>query len=1540
MSGQNSPGSGQRSTQSTGALGTTAGVQFGSFNQENLQNETIVFGNPFYLNPNENMSISLVFELFDGSNYSMWSRSMQMVLKTKHKVGFIDGTITMPPRDSDRFALWDACNTLVLCWIQNSVAKDIRRSVLTHSNAKALWDELKRRYGVPNALRIMNLEDEIGDCKQGTQTISQYYTKVKGLWDEYVEFNPIIPCACAPGNPIPCAAVAAFIQKQETDYLIKFLRGLNPAYDIVKTQLLMQKPLPSVSTAVDDLLQHEQKLKGDNVSGGKKSQTMVLAVEGEQGRDGNEGRQGRKFCRFCKMRNHNIEDCWKLKKKQGEQKDGTSSGSNSSSGTPRFVGSVNQSGTSDAHSEGSSTAEGSGTQVSLGFTAEEMNKLRYLLQAGAGSPSPPNSPSINHQAFSVSQFLSPFPNHSGKYILSSFQHTKVAPIDLWILDTGASDHIACSKTLFCESKLVADTFVYLPNSTKVLVSHIGTVKLPSGLFLYDVLLVPSFNFNLISVSKLTKDFPLSLHFQSDHCEIQDLLSMKRIGLAKESRGLYQLTFTSNQTKTFSSNQTKTLQPSHKHQAAFTYNFQPQELDLWHWRLGHPSHDRQSLLHQNNPVVTSHRIQHCETCHYSKHKKLPFPVSTSFVSDVFQLIHVDIWGPLSTVSYDNYSYFLTIVDDCSRAVWVYLMRHKSEARSLLQGFCNLVKNQFNTTVKIVRSDGGKEFEMNEFYKMEGIEHQVSCVETPEQNGRVERKHQHILNVARSLRFQSGIPMEFWSDCILHAVYIINRMPTPILKNKSPYEILYKQPPHLGNLKVFGSLCYASTLLQGRTKFASRAKQCIFLGLPPGAKGYKLLDIHDFTVFVSRNVTFYEDIFPFRTSTGNADADFPPSSPSVTPVYPPTHSSPPISMPYVPPDHPQSVSSKDDGGHPTALSPELGDTSNETNDSSHSSFHHQHYEYFESEDYELMPQQEVDLDADAEIAAQEMTKRKGKLPARYNDYYLDEQVGNFKKSNSCYRYPVCFNMDHLDSSDRIYAMNVMNMFEPVSYYEAIKIDEWNRAINNEIYSLEENQTWDIVPLPKGKKPIGNKWVFKLKLKQDGSLEREKARLVAKGFTQVYGIDFLDTYSPVAKINSVKALLAIASVKNWILEQLDVSNAFLHGDLEEEVYMKIPLGVKVPESNGQTMVCKLKKSLYGLKQASRQWFAKLTGYLMKLGFAQSASDYSLFTKWVPGKVVVLLVYVDDIIIGGDAQKDINQVKMALSKEFKLKMLGPLKYFLGLEITRNEAGISVCQRKYCTDLLKDTGYLEAKGCKTPMDCKVKLTAKGTLLEDGEGYRRLVGRLHYLTITRPDIAFPVQQLCQYQKNPCQEHMQAAYRVLRYLKTSPGQGIHFSSTAELKLIGYSDSDWASCPDTRRSVTGYCTFLGSSLLTWKTKKQTTVSRSSSEAEYRALAHLVCEVQWLRRLLAELTVQVPLPISIYCDNRSAIHIAENPVFHERTKHIEIDMHVTRERIKSGLIKLEHVGTTSQLADLFTKGLDRFRIVELLSKLGIKNEMESPT
>ncbi|PNX87642.1 retrovirus-related Pol polyprotein from transposon TNT 1-94, partial [Trifolium pratense] len=413
-----------------------------------------------------------------------------------------------------------------------------------------------------------------------------------------------------------------------------------------------------------------------------------------------------------------------------------------------------------------------------------------------------------------------------------------------------------------------------------------------------------------------------------------------------------------------------------------------------------------------------------------------------------------------------------------------------------------------------------------------------------------------------------------------------------------------------------------------------------------------------------------------------------------------------------------------------------------------------------------------------------------------------------------------------------------------------------MKSELTALAATNTWSIVDLPPGKISIGCKWVYKVKFHADVSIEHYNARLVAKGYTQMEGVDYFDTFSPVAKLTTIRTLLSLAAIKGWFLEQHDVNNVFLHGDLHEEVYMKLPPGLVVPNSSpGVTKVCKLHKSLYGLKQACRQWYAKLSTALVPIGYQHSSADYSLFTKTSGTKITALPVYVDDIVLAGDDLAQIQHVKTFLDHQFCIKDLGKLRFFLGLEIARSPSGILLNQRKYTLDLLSDSGHLAVKPCSTPYDSSLKLhDADSPLYHDESAFRRLIGRLLYLTTTRPDIAFA--------------------------------GLFFSANSPLKLSGFANSDWASCPTTRRSVSGYCVFIGSSLISWKSKKQSTVSRSSSEAEYRALASLSCELQWLQYLFRDLRVNFPQPASVYCDNKSAIYLAHNPAFHERTKHIEID------------------------------------------------------
>uniref|UniRef100_A0A2N9FTI1 CCHC-type domain-containing protein n=1 Tax=Fagus sylvatica TaxID=28930 RepID=A0A2N9FTI1_FAGSY len=482
-------------------------------------------------------------------------------------------------------------------------------------------------------------------------------------------------------------------------------------------------------------------------------------------------------------------------------------------------------------------------------------------------------------------------------------------------------------------------------------------------------------------------------------------------------------------------------------------------------------------------------------------------------------------------------------------------------------------------------------------------------------------------------------------------------------------------------------------------------------------------------------------------------------------------------------------------------------------------------------------------------------------------------------------------------------VLSLHEPHTYREACTNPLWQQAMTEELQALEKTHTWDLVDLPPGKSAIGCKWVYKIKTKSDGSIERYKARLVAKGYAQEYGIDYEETFAPVARITSVRSLLAIAAVHQWPLFQMDVKNAFLNGDLTEEVYMQAPPGY----SDCPDKVCLLRRALYGLKQAPRAWFAKFSSIVHQFGFSSSSHDTALFIRRSDKGMILLLLYVDDMIITGDDHSGISDFKLFLHQQFEMKDLGHLSYFLGLEVSSDSTGYYLSQAKYASDLLSRAGLTDTKVVSTPLEMNARLTPlDGTPLSDATLYRQLVGSLVYLTVTRPDIAHAV-------------HLGTMFH-----------GLHFSAHSTLDLCAYSDADWAGDPTDRRSTTGFCFFLGDSLISWRSKKQHIVSRSSTEAEYRALADTTSELLALRWLLEDMGVTHSSPTVIHCDNRSAIQIAHNDVFHERTKHIEIDCHLVRHHLSAGILHLLPVSSSDQTADIFTKTFPPGRFRDLVSKL----------
>ncbi|PKU73330.1 Retrovirus-related Pol polyprotein from transposon TNT 1-94 [Dendrobium catenatum] len=562
--------------------------------------------------------------------------------------------------------------------------------------------------------------------------------------------------------------------------------------------------------------------------------------------------------------------------------------------------------------------------------------------------------------------------------------------------------------------------------------------------------------------------------------------------------------------------------------------------------------------------------------------------------------------------------------------------------------------------------------------------------------------------------------------------------------------------------------------------------------------------------------------------------------------------------------------------------------------HSSSHHQ-------------IQQTVTVPSLPPIASDTITVEK---PARTHHMTTRSRTGHLKPKT-------VFNLSHQ-----------INPPDPTSYIQASKHPHWRHAMSLEFQDLQSQGTWDLVPPSPHMNVLGCKWMFRTKYNSDGSISRHKARLVALGCNQEYGIDYYETFSPVAKIPTFRILITIALHNSWPIHQLDVSNAFLHGSLNETIYMKQPAGFQ--DHTYPTYVCKLKKALYGLKQSPRQWFATLTGHLSTLGFGTSHSDPSLLISCKNNIRLYFLIYVDDIIVTGNNTTAVQELLMNLHARFNMRNLGKLSQFLGITAVKTEQGLLLHQQRFAHTILERAGMLNCKPVSTPICTKESPSSSPSPdFANPLLYRQLVGSLQYLTLTRPDIAYAVNRACQYMHKPTDQHFHSLKRILRFIKGSLNFGLPLSRESII-LTSYVDSDWAGDHQDRKSTSGYCTFLGNSVVAWSVKKQTTVARSSTEAEYRALASAATEVIWTRTLLQELGHPQSEPTKLYCDNISAIALANNPVFHARTKHIEVDCHFIRECIKNNSINVHHISTKDQIADLFTKALPTATFHHLSNKL----------
>ncbi|KAG8501842.1 hypothetical protein CXB51_004605 [Gossypium anomalum] len=734
---------------------------------------------------------------------------------------------------------------------------------------------------------------------------------------------------------------------------------------------------------------------------------------------------------------------------------------------------------------------------------------------------------------------------------------------------------------------------------------------------------------------------------------------------------------------------------------------------------------------------------------------------------------------------------------------------------------------------------------------GILHHLSCPHTSEQNG---------------------------GYAFCSAVHLINRLPTPVLKGKSPYQVLHGCEPTYYHLRVFGCCCFPYLRPFTHHKLDFRSQPCTFLGYSSQHKGYYCLK-PDGTIIVSRHIVFDERRFLFSSSSV-ISADPPNLVVSTSVPLVTTSDGVSTSVPL--------VTTSDGVSTSVPLVP--------TSDGG----------YFQSPNAQSTS---VPVSPNTQYSSVSVSPhaQSPSVPASPNAQDTSTTIEITQGDCSTQGPPSRLATPHVPIEVRD--------SEPRTIEEALADSEWRCAVQVEFDALVNNSTWELTTLPSGRKCIDCKWLFRIKKNPDGTIARRKARLVAKGCSQVPGCDFKETFSPVVKPATIRTILTIVVSRGWQLRQVDVNNAFLNGDLADEVFMQQPPGYIQYGADGQTLVCRLKKALYGLCQAPRAWFDKLKAFLVSVGFVMSKSDAFLFVQVTPSSILYVLVNVDDIIITGSVPTYINSFVRQLNNAFSLKDMGELHYFLGIKVTRSSTNcLHLCQQKYIRDVLERSSMSCHKSVPTPMVSSSLSKDDGDRLSDPTEYKSLAGALQYVVLTRSDIAYAVNRICQFMHTPTSVHLVALKRILRYLNGTIDYSLVVRPSDRLSLVGYADANWG---------------LILMIVALRQATQSVVSRSIAKAEYRSLAAATSEVTWLVSLLKELHFQsIDKPI-IWCDNSSAVAVAANPVLHSKFKHVELDLFFVREKVANGSLVVGEVPACDQVADVLTKPISitfftRFRSV----------------
>lgn len=1056
--------------------------------------------------------------------------------------------------------------------------------------------------------------------------------------------------------------------------------------------------------------------------------------------------------------------------------------------------------------------------------------------------------------------------------------------DEWVIDSGSTSHITNNLELLENVQEIESEIGVAKKGNSLKTTKVGEVN-AEKCSLKEVLYSKDLAKNLMSVNAIVSN--------------DGVVTFSKEGVKVTQNGNVVLQGIRNENGLFTINLQGTIDKNHN---LFLAKKNSTALE-WHKKLGHLSEGNMIRLLSMSEGMTftktevSEALKNCEICILAKQTRTPLENKREKATRVIQLINSDVSGPVEEPTWDGKRYFVSFQDDFSGFTQTYLMSQKSEVTELFIEYVASVEAKFGTKVSQLRCDQGGEYvagKLKDFCKRKGIFIDYAPVKRPEMNGRSERLNRSLYNVGRSLIFESGMSKSMWGEAIYVATYLLNRRPKAG-QTKTPYELWFNKKPNLNYLKIFGTVAYAKKM--GRCKkFDERSEKLIFIGYSPN--GYRLWNEKEKKIICSRDVIFQKPESLTTTS----------EKPAAIKQYAVLDDLEELAK--------EREEKKEENGENALGQDESSDSEKEDSDV-----------LALNDSLEIAAVSDVD---DSDVTLTGDTEEGSEWVPSGDETENDTLAENLVLIEGERRYPERERAPvqrYPDHASFAFAYNA-ELIEPNTYAEAMgSIDSelWQKAACAEIQNYERNKTWILTDLPKGKRAIKGKWVLKIKRKADGAIDKYKARLVARGFTQKEGIDYKETFSPVVRHCTIRFLFALAAKLGLKIDHWDVDSAFLNGNLQEEVYLEQPEGFI--KKGQEKKVYLLKKAIYGLKQGANVWYKDIDNTLMSLGFEKARNEACVYFKISPNFFSIIALYVDDLVFLYSSEQVKAEVKKALFSKYSMKDLGPINYCLGMRIQRDEKTgiISIDQQQYIKELLKRFNMEDSRAKDTPMEIKSKIynlsEAKSKVLSSVP-YQNLIGALMYLAVsTRPDIAFSLSYLSQFNKYPTEQHWIAAKRVLRYLKGTQDRKLVYNPEKgqRYQIEGYTDADWGGDSLDRRSYTGFTFFFSGGPISWEARKQRTVALSSTESEYLGLSESAKEALFLSNLHNQI-FKKSIHVKIYNDNLSAQKLIKNPTSHSRTKHIDIRHHFIRDVVKSGRISIEYLSTDKMIADVLTKALSK--------------------